>query len=562
MAMVVANNMPAMLVLNETNKNNKGMKKALSKVSSGMKINSAEDGASEYAISKRMEVMIRSLGQDNQNTETGRNLVNTAEGGIQEIINTLRDMKRMAINSANDHNTDLDRQTLEKEFQQRMQNISDIAATTNYNGKYLLNGTYQEPYYMHVCESTPIYSNGALTGVPAGTVIKVVTAPGVGGYSLIQENSIDDLTARFTPKDSDTVDRGRVNSYDGTPCEGFAGSRGTNQSDTVAVKMDFSGLTVNGGSASIPADLDGQGFTVLCAGCEQFINISFDASLPASASTYSQGGLGGMNGNADIEYVIGVAGLTDIADLGEKIFDGLKAMGSRPDSYYDWGQHGTVTEDASTALLDKRHFVRIEKGDDGNYYLCKEKNAPTLCVYDEGTYLTHVTNGAAIEGNPVVEGYYTTQGADPTITQVVGYDLVEKEIDKKGIPLIIHTGTKANQHLRVFINGMSPQDLGIQNVKIVPREAAVQAMTYLDEALAYSLNENTRMGAYQSRLEMTSDNLTVAEENTTASLSVIRDADMAKEMTEYTKYSLLTQSSQAMLAQANQNGSQVLSLLQ
>lgn len=65
-----------------------------------------------------------------------------------------------------------------------------------------------------------------------------------------------------------------------------------------------------------------------------------------------------------------------------------------------------------------------------------------------------------------------------------------------------------------------------------------------------------------SRLSYTSSNLTTASENVQSSESTIRDADMAKEMTEYTKTNVLAQAAQSMLAQANQNVSGVLSLLQ
>ena len=69
------------------------------------------------------------------------------------------------------------------------------------------------------------------------------------------------------------------------------------------------------------------------------------------------------------------------------------------------------------------------------------------------------------------------------------------------------------------------------------------------------------MGAYQTRLDYTTSNLTTSNENTQASESTIRDADMAKEMTGYTKANVLAQSAQAMLAQANQNVNSVLQLL-
>ena len=70
------------------------------------------------------------------------------------------------------------------------------------------------------------------------------------------------------------------------------------------------------------------------------------------------------------------------------------------------------------------------------------------------------------------------------------------------------------------------------------------------------------MGAYQARLRETEENLVVGNENTTAAESVIRDADMARVMMEYAKCNILQQSSQSMLAQANQTPSVILGLLQ
>ena len=87
-------------------------------------------------------------------------------------------------------------------------------------------------------------------------------------------------------------------------------------------------------------------------------------------------------------------------------------------------------------------------------------------------------------------------------------------------------------------------------------------MNVLDNAISKALDQQTTLGAVQSRLEYTSQNLTTSSENVTASESTIRDADMAKEMTEYTKNNVLLQAAQSMLAQANQNSSAVLSLLQ
>ena len=140
MAMVVKNNMSAVSTLNTLNKNSSALQKSLSKVSSGMKINSAQDDASGYAISERMRVQIRSLDQANQNTQNGASMMKTAEGAVSSTVEILKSLKEKAINSANDTNTDSDRATIQKEIDQFIDQIDDNALTT-FNGKYLVDGS-------------------------------------------------------------------------------------------------------------------------------------------------------------------------------------------------------------------------------------------------------------------------------------------------------------------------------------------------------------------------------------------------------------------------------------
>ena len=116
MAMVVKNNMTAVNTLNILNKNSSALSKSLQKVSSGMKINSAADDASGYAISERMRVQIRSLDQANQNTQNGSSMMKVAEGAVSSTVEILKTLKEKAVNAANDSNTDSDRQTIQKEL--------------------------------------------------------------------------------------------------------------------------------------------------------------------------------------------------------------------------------------------------------------------------------------------------------------------------------------------------------------------------------------------------------------------------------------------------------------
>ena len=140
MAMVVKNNMTAINTLNTLNKNSSALSKSLQKVSSGMKINSAADDASGYAISERMRVQIRSLDQANQNTQNGSSMMKVAEGAVSSTVEILKTLKEKAVNAANDSNTDADRQTIQKELDQSIDQINDNANVT-FNGKYLVDGS-------------------------------------------------------------------------------------------------------------------------------------------------------------------------------------------------------------------------------------------------------------------------------------------------------------------------------------------------------------------------------------------------------------------------------------
>jgi len=134
----------------------------------------------------------------------------------------------------------------------------------------------------------------------------------------------------------------------------------------------------------------------------------------------------------------------------------------------------------------------------------------------------------------------------------------------------LQVGTKANQTISVGLSDMGAKALGLQgqsstttfNLDVTTQDRATAAIDVLDKALQKALTQQTKIGSAESRLDYTSQNLTTSSENVTNAESTIRDADMAKEMTEYTKNNVLKQASQAMLAQANQSGSGVLSLLQ
>ena len=130
-----------------------------------------------------------------------------------------------------------------------------------------------------------------------------------------------------------------------------------------------------------------------------------------------------------------------------------------------------------------------------------------------------------------------------------------------------HIGANMDQRMRVYIGTMTAKALGVRNIgdetimTIDTPETANRAIGTLDEAIKKINKQRADLGAYQNRLELTVVGINIAAENLQASESRIRDVDMAKEMVDYTKNQILTQSGTAMLAQANQATQSVMTLL-
>ncbi|MBS4174159.1 flagellin [Bacillus sp. FJAT-49736] len=124
-------------------------------------------------------------------------------------------------------------------------------------------------------------------------------------------------------------------------------------------------------------------------------------------------------------------------------------------------------------------------------------------------------------------------------------------------------GANKDQVINVAISGMGAGSLGLDATKISvgTNKAANSAISALDKAIENVSKQRSKLGAYQNRLEHTINNLSTSSENLTAAESRVRDVDMAKEMMEQTKNSILSQAAQAMLAQANQQPQGVLQLL-
>lgn len=207
-----------------------------------------------------------------------------------------------------------------------------------------------------------------------------------------------------------------------------------------------------------------------------------------------------------------------------------------------------------------------------NSYIGKDVAGDTVATADQKQALTISAGGTGVANqiSGITISVTNTKGAVQKSANAVLDNFSEsiraqnKSADNS---MVLQVGTKANQSIKVGLTDMRAEALGLQsssgaNIQIGTQAQANAAINVLDNAVQKALDQQTTIGSIESRLEYTSSNLTTASENVQSSESTIRDANMAKEMTEYTKNNVLMQAAQSMLAQANQSSSSVLSLLQ
>jgi len=442
MALTVKNNMPAQKTLNVLVKTEGTAAKDLKKLASGQKINSAGDDASGYAISDRMDVQVRGLDQDNDNTQNAQSLLGTAEGAVQSTVDILRTLKEKVINAANDTNTDIDRATIQKELDQAADQIDDNANVT-FNGITLMDGSH----------------NSAVIGD--------------GTHTCLTNESLSSDTTQLTAL-TDLKDR-------------TGNSLQLQTSDYMVISYVKQGKT--------------------------YITQSFQVG---------ENDLGGL-------------------------FDEIKILNPNNPN----GDIGVMYTNSDIGIDQYGNTV----------YTADNQNAVTFRATEAGI------NGQ-ISGLTIIAMDRYGQPRITANTSINNFqEMIRAQDPSPDNAFVFQIGTKANQSVKLGFTDMRATALGLRatdgsTLQIGTQAQANAAINVLDSALKKALDQQTELGSVDSRMDYTSANITTAQENTTAAMSTIRDADMAAEMTAYTKDNVIAQASQAMLAQANQNLSQVLSLLQ
>ena len=168
------------------------MSKSLEKLSSGFRINRAADDAAGLAISEKLRGQVNGLNKASENAQNGISLIQTAEGALNETHSILQRVRELAVQSANDTNTDADRGQIQKEVTQLTEELTRISSSTQFNGQNLLDGSFADK----------LLQIGANEGQTLSVTIQDMSAAGdlaVDGLSVASQS---DAAAAITVVDA------------------------------------------------------------------------------------------------------------------------------------------------------------------------------------------------------------------------------------------------------------------------------------------------------------------------------------------------------------------------
>ena len=493
----------------------------LEKLSSGYRINRAADDAAGLAISEKMRGQIRGLAMAEQNTANGISLIQTAEGGLNETHAILQRMRELAVQSSNGtYDEEVDRVQLDREFQQIKGEIDRIANATEYNGIKLLDGSLGKN--TRVPEVTIVAPDGLRK---AGTAI----IPGSVSSVAFSVGAIDNL-------------------IEGDRVQFKFLSNGIEEMFTYTVRQ-----------ADLETGNEGQGFI---RALQEHFGSRFDFGNDLN-TMFEAGTDAGIKFTDDFEILARANGFETIVGIGGTV---TRLGDADPTDIITVTNESGANDRRDMELDAETRFIEI----DGRRFQfvsdIRHLDQGNIAIFVATSSMISAEDTNSIVGQLRQHGYNVTLDPDDDM-------LLRFEAGGTGRGLTFQIGANGGQDQRVslFVNAMDSTSIGLQlEGQLTMSLAATDIRTIASANLAIEVitsatnmvsGERAALGAMQNRLEHTMNNLGVAKENLTASESIIRDVDMAKEMMEFTKNQILVQASQAMLAQANQLPQGVLSLL-
>lgn len=580
MGMVVQHNMNALNAYNKLNTNVAGLKKSSEKLSSGYRINRAGDDAAGLAISEKMRSQIRGLTQAKRNSQDGISMIQTFEGATQESHSILQRMKELASESANGtYQNDVDRDAIQLEFNQLNDELDQIA-DTDFNGVVMLNGG-------EMADGTRA-ANGKFDYVNATRQAQQVGT--AGGYVKAIDSSAYAGTNSETVTFTASVDKDGKVTWEKS--DGAKGTVGYVAADTANKAQG--GFTYDGAVVTVDTSKIVAGDT---------ITINFEKKNDAVGTQPGTTGYNvdiGKTGGDKTDGSAGVTSATIALTAGTKVtsqeiadaFNALNGITIGETFAKDATDGTNMTVNGVTVPADAT-LAEIGKVGDGK--LVVDKNKKISYVDRAGTaYELATITGAKMANGATNAGTVTTTvnvgqatytpANDKAITLVEPKSKVSQSNSNNTATapltytdhMVLQTGARTKDSVDFTFNysttGMgdlkanldvSSREGGLntKNLSLATAADANTAIDKIDNAINKVSMVRATFGATQNRLEHKIENLTTNNENLTEAESGIRDTDMASEMLSYTKFNVLQQAAQSMLAQANQQPQSILQLL-
>jgi flagellin len=519
MALGINTNVASLNAQNQLSKSQGMNDQALQRLSSGLRINSAKDDAAGLAISTRFSSQISGLNVATRNANDGISLAQTAEGALNEITNNLQRIRELSVQSANSTNSTSDRQALDDEVQQRIEEIDRIASQTSFNGLKVLDGSFESASFqvganagevisLDLSDSARTDSIGAKASLTGGSAAVDALFPA-------EAPAVDAVASTRTGVGTDSTTATGAGDYtitltadDGTT-QTLAEITGVSDGDTI------NGTAVDGGS-SVNASGDTIGdytFTY-----DDVTYTSFGAALEADAVTISKAD------GQDFTITENYTGTTANALVSGTLNSGTVASPAVSGEL-------DLSEGEFTVKVGDREAVDL-----AGTYSSKEELVEAINSKVSGAF-AQVSDGGEISIESAEQ--ITLGGADAT-------------------GLLSAFGTPDTDGVIVGnASGGSLDSIDISSVA-----GANDAILRVDSAIKQINEQRGQLGAIQNRFESTIANLSTSVENLSASNSRILDADFAAETANLAKSQVLQQAGISVLAQANARPQQVLSLLQ
>ena len=496
--------MNALNAYNKLNANVAGLKKSSEKLSSGYRINRAGDDAAGLAISEKMRSQIKGLNQAVRNSQDAINMIQTYEGAAQESHSILQRMKELASESAHGtYQNEVDRDAIQLEFDQLNDELNQLA-DTDFNGVVALNGGV-------MADGTVVNNTGA-----------VATRPTINYTQNVDDNG----SLVYSENVNGTID---------------SSQNGTIVVNGVRVDLvgGVTGNVTNGAFTKGGYTPDGTG-----EGSE------YKVGTAATLGTEAKGWLETTEvfavGKDDTQITINGHTFTIGRDDAGKITsltstDGQNKDIMKADEAKLYGFDGALTFDENKNQLTSK--IKYDLGADLTI-----KNANTNEIVGKLTVSTGVSTPDSFQ-----------HGAR-NLTYTDNLTVQAGARSKDSVRFNFAYATNGIGNLQSDLN-ISARGLGTDQLNLNTAEEANFAIDQIDNAINKVSMVRATFGAAQNRLEHKITNLTTNSENLQEAEAAIRDTDMASEMMNYTKFNILQQAAQSMLAQANQQPQSILQLL-